>query len=79
MSSEARANNRVPDSCCKTVSRACGVRDHPSNIYYTGCSHSLAIMLARHLFLLGTGTYCSLRYSVAADPDVVVMILIMMS
>ena len=45
----------VPDSCCKTVSRACGVRDHPSNIYYTGCSHSLASMLARHLFLLGKG------------------------
>jgi hypothetical protein len=29
------------------------VRDHPSNIYYTGCSHSLASMFAAHLFLLG--------------------------
>jgi hypothetical protein len=52
-SDHLRGKNRVPDSCCKTVSRACGVRDHPSNIYYTGCSHSLASMFAAHLFLLG--------------------------
>lgn len=29
----------VPDSCCKTESYGCGVRDHPSNIAYTGCVH----------------------------------------
>ncbi|KAA0183889.1 hypothetical protein HAZT_HAZT011976, partial [Hyalella azteca] len=29
------ADVRVPDSCCKTVTEACGMRDHPSNIWYT--------------------------------------------
>ncbi|KAL0196183.1 hypothetical protein M9458_009755, partial [Cirrhinus mrigala] len=23
----------VPDSCCKTITPKCGIRDHPSNIY----------------------------------------------
>eukprot|EP00095_Tigriopus_kingsejongensis_P002141 maker-scaffold401_size182380-snap-gene-0.12 protein:Tk02141 transcript:maker-scaffold401_size182380-snap-gene-0.12-mRNA-1 annotation:"cd151 antigen" len=32
-----RKNNRVPDSCCISPGRYCGVRDHPSNIRYTGC------------------------------------------
>lgn len=28
------ANGRlVPDSCCKTSTELCGLRDHPSNIY----------------------------------------------
>jgi len=52
--SDARGHNKVPDSCCKSVSRFCGVRDHPSNIYYTGCGETLAILAARHLLLLGT-------------------------
>ncbi|KXJ05145.1 CD151 antigen, partial [Exaiptasia diaphana] len=30
--SELSGNNTVPDSCCKTFSNRCGVRDHPSNI-----------------------------------------------
>lgn len=25
----------VPDSCCITPTDLCGLRDHPSNIYYT--------------------------------------------
>jgi CD151 antigen len=28
-------DNKVPDSCCKTVTERCGTRDHPSNINYT--------------------------------------------
>jgi len=47
-------SNKVPDSCCKTVSRHCGVRDHPSNIYYTGCAHKLSRMASDHLLLIGT-------------------------
>ena len=46
--------SQVPDSCCKSVSRFCGVRDHPSNIYYTGCAHKLSIMASDHLLLIGT-------------------------
>lgn len=26
--------NLVPDSCCKTITYQCGIRDHPSNINY---------------------------------------------
>jgi hypothetical protein len=26
--------NLVPDSCCISMTQNCGVRDHPSNIYY---------------------------------------------
>ncbi|CAG9865349.1 unnamed protein product [Phyllotreta striolata] len=29
--------NKVPDSCCKTVTENCGYRDHPSNINFEGC------------------------------------------
>lgn len=46
-------NNTVPDSCCKTPSRLCGVRDHPSNIWYNGCIHRLEEELASHLLILG--------------------------
>ena len=35
----------VPDSCCKTYSPGCGVRDHPSNIPYTGCYHRYQVTL----------------------------------
>ena len=43
----------VPDSCCKTESPGCGVRDHPSNIPYTGCIHRFSEQLSDHLQLLG--------------------------
>ncbi|XP_050720968.1 CD151 antigen-like [Eriocheir sinensis] len=51
--SGAANNNTVPDSCCKTPSPYCGVRDHPSNIWYNGCIHSLGEELAAHLVVLG--------------------------
>jgi CD151 antigen len=35
-------DNKVPDSCCKTVTERCGTRDHPSNINYTGCLDLIA-------------------------------------
>lgn len=44
---------KVPDSCCKTESPGCGVRDHPSNIPYTGCIHRFSEELSDHLLLLG--------------------------
>jgi len=44
---------KVPDSCCKTESPGCGVRDHPSNIPYTGCIHRFSDELSDHLLLLG--------------------------
>lgn len=53
-SQEVKENNKVPDSCCKSVSRFCGVRDHPSNIYYTGCAHKLSRMASDHLLLIGS-------------------------
>ncbi|XP_047246273.1 tetraspanin-11 isoform X3 [Girardinichthys multiradiatus] len=45
--SEQSGNRVVPDSCCKTITPACGRRDHPSNIYkveicgmvFTCCLH----------------------------------------
>ena len=52
--SPGRAANTVPDSCCKSVSSGCGVRDHPSNIYYTGCGPRLARLAGQHLLLLAT-------------------------
>lgn len=41
--------NKVPDSCCKTEGSGCGMRDHPSNIYYTGCIHKLSDTVRNHL------------------------------
>lgn len=45
---------QVPDSCCKTVSAQCGVRDHPSNVFYTGCAHKLSRLAREHLLLIGS-------------------------
>lgn len=49
----ASKRNKVPDSCCKTISKACGMSDHPSNIPYTGCRHPMAAYVKSHLVLLG--------------------------
>uniref|UniRef100_A0A2P2IBX6 Tetraspanin n=1 Tax=Hirondellea gigas TaxID=1518452 RepID=A0A2P2IBX6_9CRUS len=49
----------VPDTCCKTITPGCGARDHPSNIWYSGCIHGLSASLAEHLLLLG-GLGCGL-------------------
>lgn len=51
---EENPRMKVPDSCCKTVSQGCGVRDHPSNIPYTGCLHRFTSELTLHLFLVGS-------------------------
>jgi len=50
----AQEKAKVPPSCCKSPSRDCGVRLHPSNIHYSGCAHSLAETLSTHLKLICT-------------------------
>jgi len=49
-----RQSRAVPDSCCKTESVMCGARDHPSNIYYTGCADKLSQLVGDHLLLIGS-------------------------
>ncbi|XP_026057669.1 CD151 antigen-like isoform X2 [Carassius auratus] len=46
----------VPDSCCKTPTQRCGVRDHPSNIYKVegGCVSKLEEFILQHLIILGS-------------------------
>lgn len=48
-----RVNNTVPDSCCKTYSKYCGVRNHPSNINAKGCVKKLEVQIKEHLIILG--------------------------
>ncbi|KAG7245415.1 hypothetical protein INR49_010866 [Caranx melampygus] len=45
----------VPDSCCKTPSEFCGLRDHPSNIYKVegGCIMKLEEFILSQLYILG--------------------------
>ncbi|XP_055854003.1 CD151 antigen-like [Episyrphus balteatus] len=43
----------VPDSCCVTLMDNCGLRDHPSNIPYTGCIYQFSDEMRRHLIILG--------------------------
>ncbi|XP_061768184.1 LOW QUALITY PROTEIN: tetraspanin-11 [Nerophis ophidion] len=49
------ARRMVPDSCCKSMTPDCGIRDHPSNIYNTegGCITKLEQFLADHLLVIG--------------------------
>ncbi|XP_072340072.1 tetraspanin-11 isoform X1 [Scyliorhinus torazame] len=61
--SPASGNRLVPDSCCKTVTAACGQRDHPSNIYKVegGCITILEQALEDHTLIIGAvgiGTAC---------------------
>ncbi|XP_013913168.1 PREDICTED: CD151 antigen [Thamnophis sirtalis] len=45
---------KVPDSCCKTMTHACGKRDHPSNIYKEGgCITKLGNFIQEHLIIIG--------------------------
>lgn len=46
-------NLSVPNSCCKTITPACGKRDHPSNIYHEGCISKLSVFFRDHVFVLG--------------------------
>jgi len=48
----------VPDSCCKTRSPGCGLRDHPSNIPYTGCRHRFSAELSQHWVVVGSASLC---------------------
>ncbi|XP_019712674.1 CD151 antigen isoform X1 [Hippocampus comes] len=45
----------VPDSCCKTPSILCGIRDHPSNVYKVegGCVMKLEEFILSQLYILG--------------------------
>ncbi|KAK2712966.1 hypothetical protein QYM36_011610 [Artemia franciscana] len=53
----SRLNNTVPDSCCKSETPSCGIRDHPSNIYYDGCIHGLEKLITEHLTVLAAVTF----------------------
>lgn len=44
---------KVPDSCCKSMSEMCAVRDHPSNINDLGCSTRLEQVTKESLILIG--------------------------
>ncbi|XP_042351867.1 CD151 antigen-like isoform X4 [Plectropomus leopardus] len=53
---QAAENERlVPDSCCKSPSELCGIRDHPSNIYRVegGCIMKLEEFILSQLYILG--------------------------
>ncbi|XP_053741634.1 CD151 antigen isoform X1 [Synchiropus splendidus] len=45
----------VPDSCCKSPSHLCGLRDHPSNIYKVegGCIMKLEEFILDQLYIIG--------------------------
>jgi len=51
---ENHPDMKVPDSCCRTPTDGCGIRDHPSNIPYTGCIYRFNSSLTLHLFLVGS-------------------------
>ncbi|XP_034733457.1 CD151 antigen-like [Etheostoma cragini] len=46
---------KVPDSCCKSPTELCGLRDHPSNIYKVegGCITKLEKFIQDHLKIIG--------------------------
>lgn len=51
----------VPDSCCKTPSPGCGIRDHPSNINDEGCLTQVEKFFQKHftiLAIVGIGVAC---------------------
>ncbi|XP_037110608.1 CD151 antigen isoform X1 [Syngnathus acus] len=51
----ARDGQLVPDSCCKTPSSLCGIREHPSNVYKAegGCVMKLEEFILSQLYILG--------------------------
>ncbi|KAM6158918.1 CD151 antigen [Rhynchocyon petersi] len=53
--SPAAEGRLVPDSCCKTVVKWCGRRDHASNIYKVegGCITKLETFIQDHLRIIG--------------------------
>ncbi|CAG0915890.1 unnamed protein product [Notodromas monacha] len=43
--------NLVPDSCCRTETLHCGIRDHPSNVYYDDCAYAYQKNIQEHLVI----------------------------
>lgn len=52
-STENTEGLHLPDTCCKTLTRNCGISAHPSNINEWGCVNKLEMYLRDHLFILG--------------------------
>nr|XP_023027314.1 CD151 antigen-like isoform X2 [Leptinotarsa decemlineata] len=44
--------NKVPDSCCKTITLGCGKRDHPSNINPEGCMEIIVQKIQSNFWLI---------------------------
>lgn len=44
----------VPDSCCRSITRGCGSRKHPSNIYYEGCARKIEARIFDELSLISS-------------------------
>ncbi|KAL1007006.1 hypothetical protein UPYG_G00080610 [Umbra pygmaea] len=81
--SVVQAKKVVPDSCCKTQTKHCGYRDHPSNIYKVegGCITKLENFILDQLKIIGAVAVgiacvqivgmvftCSLYRSLKAEP-----------
>ncbi|XP_069760612.1 uncharacterized protein [Narcine bancroftii] len=70
INSPGSGNRLVPDSCCKTVTEACGQRDHPSNVYKVeSCQRTPARFSKDHLVQqefqkcsMASGCLCCLKY-----------------
>ena len=60
---------QVPDSCCISPGRFCGVRDHPSNVRYTGCVHRIERIAADNLVVAGAVAVGICLVQVRADND----------
>ncbi|XP_056639066.1 CD151 antigen-like [Diorhabda carinulata] len=45
-------SNKVPDSCCKTITEGCGLRDHPSNINLEGCINFIVEKIRINFWLI---------------------------
>lgn len=51
--SNGTGGRKTPDSCCKSPSDLCALRDHPSNIDYIGCSRRLEQFVKESTILIG--------------------------
>lgn len=45
--------NKVSESCCKSPSENCAIRDHPSNINSNGCASVFEDSISDHILLYG--------------------------
>lgn len=46
------SKDRVPDSCCKNVTRGCGDKFKEDNIYTTGCVERIGLWLRRNVLVV---------------------------